>query len=143
MCACNQVFYHGGTKANSPGAVNSLNLEVLDLQGLSPLVVEAQRSSNLPEFEISSRYSHQLVTWKNWLLLFGGRREYSPGVNEEDDNTLISFFDLNNRTWSRLQPGNIKLPALESELFSSEAYKRAASTVAARQHACVPTEAVS
>jgi hypothetical protein len=132
-CLSLQVFYHGGTKANSPGAVNSLNLEVLDLQSLSPLVVEAQCNPK-DEVQISSRFSHQLVTWDNRLLLFGGRQEDSAGVtgkdDNQDDNQAIWMFDLNNRTWSRLQPGTTQLP--KSELYSSESCRQPA-----RQQHCV------
>jgi hypothetical protein len=86
VCIWSQVFCHGGTKANSPGAVNSIKLEVLDLQSLSPLLVDAQHSPDVPEVEISRLFSHQMVTWDNRLLLFGGRREHSPGVTGHFDN---------------------------------------------------------
>jgi hypothetical protein len=115
------VFYHGGTKANSPGAVNSINLEVLDLQSLSPLLVDAQRSPDVSEPLISSRYSHQLTTWKDRLLLFGGKHENAPGVAEEDDN--IAVFDLNNRTWSWLKGGRIRLPK-KDEFYSGRACRQ-------------------
>lgn len=118
------MFYHGGTQANSPGAVNSINLEVLDLQSLSPLVVDAQHSAAVSETLISSRYSHQLATWKEKLLLFGGKHESAPGVAEEDEN--IAVFDLNNRTWSWLKGGRIKLPK-KDEFYSGGAVFRSCS----------------
>jgi hypothetical protein len=89
-----QVFYQGGTQANTPGQVNSSSLEVFDLQSFSPLLVE---SSGMPDQRVSSRYGHLLATWRDGLLLLGGKHETLASLTQDDNN--IWSFGVNNRSW--------------------------------------------
>lgn len=118
-----QVFFHGGLLGNVPGTVNRSALEVLDLTSLAAFVIDTQPgvSSKLSSSSsndgggggsgqddgglsgliplITTRYSHQLVTWGDKLLLLGGKFDNLGGSASEDN--VILMFDFNNRTWSR------------------------------------------
>jgi hypothetical protein len=99
-----QAFFNGGIYSNDATIpVNSSTFEALDLQTMSPYVIQVKNNAGLSVL----RYRHQLVTWRVKILAVGGQQDDSNGASKQLIN--IVQLDLNTREWSLLkafsQPG--------------------------------------
>jgi hypothetical protein len=99
-----QAFFHGGINSNDANTpVNGSAFHVVDLHSLTPVTMQVEVNSAL----VTSRYRHQLVQWKDKLLLVGGQRDDRDGSSTKVINIIA--LDLNDRKWSMVkeftQPG--------------------------------------
>eukprot|EP00879_Flechtneria_rotunda_P012921 GHRR01013494.1.p1 GENE.GHRR01013494.1~~GHRR01013494.1.p1 ORF type:complete len:1269 (+),score=413.90 GHRR01013494.1:1918-5724(+) len=105
-----KAFFNGGLMSDDASTpVNGSAFEVIDLNSRSPFVIQVQSNETL----VTSRYRHQLVAWRDTVLMVGGQRDDSNGASQK----VISVIglDLNTRNWRLLK--QFHQPGYQSEII--------------------------